>query len=93
MAIICVATLGTAIMITVAHLDLRFTRLDEWVNTDEPQGGYSPEFYKGRLRSVVQPLTPLYFLFSFIYFYFTCHTVIEITKNRGKVEKRSGKET
>ena len=45
MAIICVATLGTAIMITVAHLDLRFTRLDEWVNTDEPQGGYTHQSF------------------------------------------------
>ena len=42
---------------------------------------------------MVQPLTSLYFLFLFIYFYFTCHTIIEITKNKGKVEKRSGKET
>ena len=91
MAIICVATLGAAIMITV---DLPFTRLAEWVNTDETRGTTHQSFIRGGFVPWYSPL-PLYtfYFYLFIYFYFTCHTIIKIAKNKEKVEKRSGKET
>ena len=68
MAIICVAALGTAVMITVAHLDLRFTRLDEWVNTDEPRGATHQSFIRGGFVQWYSPL-PLYTFYLYLFIF------------------------
>ena len=63
MAIICVATLGADIMITV---DLPFTRLAEWVNTDETRGVTHQSFIRGGFVPWYSPL-PLYTFYFYLF--------------------------